>query len=188
MTQEQPPLGAEIDRLSAQLDQLRYQHSLLQAEGNSLRAALDRQCSEADERTRQSIEAYATAARLESERDALKAHCERAVALVTEIIGCLDQKMIDRHDSGTLAAFGITHSDSDCSLCKARALIKSTPAQSLAEHCALVLEEAGPVIVRRIAELPDRTSPDDQPEMMLVSGAELIYIIASVAEERREKP
>lgn len=33
-------------------------------------------------------------------------------------------------------------------------------------------------IVREVAELPDRTSPDDQPEMMLVTAAELTAILA----------
>lgn len=32
-------------------------------------------------------------------------------------------------------------------------------------------------IVQNVCELPDRTSPDDQPEMMLVSGEELDAII-----------
>jgi hypothetical protein len=33
-------------------------------------------------------------------------------------------------------------------------------------------------IVRDVAELPDRNSPDDQPEMMLVSDKELRDIIS----------
>jgi hypothetical protein len=33
-------------------------------------------------------------------------------------------------------------------------------------------------IVRDVAELPDRTSPDDQPDMMLVTAEELQIILA----------
>lgn len=33
-------------------------------------------------------------------------------------------------------------------------------------------------IVQRVAELPDRTSPDDQPDMMLVTSQELYDILA----------
>ena len=33
------------------------------------------------------------------------------------------------------------------------------------------------VVLRDVAELPDRTSPEDQPEMMLVSGEELSLIL-----------
>lgn len=43
--------------------------------------------------------------------------------LLEEMLACLDTKMVERHDSGTLAVFGIKHSDADCSLCKARALL-----------------------------------------------------------------
>lgn len=32
-------------------------------------------------------------------------------------------------------------------------------------------------IVREVAELPDRTSPEDQPEMMLVTADELKAIV-----------
>lgn len=32
-------------------------------------------------------------------------------------------------------------------------------------------------IIREVAELPDRTSPSDQPEMMLVTSAELKEIL-----------
>jgi hypothetical protein len=32
-------------------------------------------------------------------------------------------------------------------------------------------------VIRDIAELPDKTSPEDQPEMMLVSTAELRAIL-----------
>jgi hypothetical protein len=34
-------------------------------------------------------------------------------------------------------------------------------------------------IIRDVAELPDRTSPEDQPEMMLVTAAELAAILKS---------
>lgn len=50
------------------------------------------------------------------------------VALIEEMLACLDPKMVERHDSGALAAFGIAHSDTDCSLCKARALIAKAKA------------------------------------------------------------
>jgi len=36
-------------------------------------------------------------------------------------------------------------------------------------------------VVRDVAELPDRTSPDDAPEMMLVTEAELLAIIARLS-------
>ncbi len=32
-------------------------------------------------------------------------------------------------------------------------------------------------VIRDVAELPDRTSPEDQPKMMLVSAAELRAIL-----------
>lgn len=32
-------------------------------------------------------------------------------------------------------------------------------------------------VLRDVAELPDRTSPEDQPDMMLVTGAELRAIL-----------
>lgn len=35
------------------------------------------------------------------------------------------------------------------------------------------------MVVRDVAELPDRTSPDDQPDMMLVTAAELDRIVTS---------
>lgn len=37
-------------------------------------------------------------------------------------------------------------------------------------------------VVRDVAELPDRTSPDGQPEMMLVSAEELRSILAANSE------
>lgn len=40
--------------------------------------------------------------------------------LCVEMVDCLDSKMVEAHDSGGLAAMGITHSDEGCSLCKAR--------------------------------------------------------------------
>lgn len=42
-------------------------------------------------------------------------------------------------------------------------------------------------IVREVAELPDRTSPEDQPEMMLVSGDELRVILALALSPSRDK-
>ena len=44
-------------------------------------------------------------------------------ALVLEMVACLDEKMVEQHDSGGLAAMGIAHSDEGCSLCKARRVI-----------------------------------------------------------------
>lgn len=38
-------------------------------------------------------------------------------------------------------------------------------------------------IVRRVSELPDRTSPDDWPEAMLVTGDELQQVITAVLAE-----
>lgn len=40
-------------------------------------------------------------------------------------------------------------------------------------------------IVRDVAELPDRDSPDDCPEMMLVTGAELARIIGDALDAIR---
>ncbi len=47
-------------------------------------------------------------------------------------------------------------------------------------------------IVRDVAELPDRTSPEDQPDMMLVTADELTLIVRRVltqegASEAQEK-
>ena len=38
-------------------------------------------------------------------------------------------------------------------------------------------ERIAAIIVRDVAELPDRTSPDDRPDMMLVSDHELKAIV-----------
>jgi hypothetical protein len=43
-------------------------------------------------------------------------------------------------------------------------------------------------IVLAVAELPGRSSPEDQPEMMLVSDTELREIIISAIEEAPEEP
>lgn len=48
---------------------------------------------------------------------------EALIPLVEEMIGCLDPKMVEAHDSGGLAALGIKHSDEGCSLCKARRIV-----------------------------------------------------------------
>ena len=40
------------------------------------------------------------------------------------------------------------------------------------------VEDVVNLIVRDVAELPDRTSPDDQPEMMLVAANELRGILS----------
>ncbi len=40
-----------------------------------------------------------------------------------------------------------------------------------------VLERAITLILQDVCELPDRTSPDDQPEMMLVTGTELDMLL-----------
>lgn len=46
-----------------------------------------------------------------------------------------------------------------------------------AEACAEEYEKALEEIVREVAELPDRTSPEDAPDMMLVSANELRAIV-----------
>lgn len=38
-------------------------------------------------------------------------------------------------------------------------------------------------VVLRVAELPDRNSPDDQPDMMLVTDKELRGILRAVLDE-----
>lgn len=74
-------------------------------------------------------------------------------------------------------------------------LHEAEPTEEAVEHYELTGHFAGcpqrPIplddlvrrIVERVAELPDRTSPDDQPEMMLVTGDELAAIIETVWEE-----
>lgn len=41
------------------------------------------------------------------------------------------------------------------------------------------------LIVRDVAELPDRTSPEDQPEMMMVTSEELLDIVRVALAPRR---
>lgn len=43
----------------------------------------------------------------------------------------------------------------------------------------MTIEEVVAAIVQRVAELPDRTSPEDWPEAMLVTADELSFIIMS---------
>jgi hypothetical protein len=50
--------------------------------------------------------------------------------LVKEMLGCLDEVMVERHDSGGLAALGITHDDEGCSLCKARRVLAKAEGRS----------------------------------------------------------
>ncbi len=42
-------------------------------------------------------------------------------------------------------------------------------------------------IVRDVAELPDRTSPEDQPDMMLVTSDELTAIVLSSLNQQEGK-
>ena len=46
----------------------------------------------------------------------------------------------------------------------------------------MTAEEIAALIVREVAELPDRTSPDDWPEAMLVTADELTEIVRSILE------
>jgi hypothetical protein len=50
--------------------------------------------------------------------------------LVKEMLGCMDEVMVERHDGGGLAALGITHSDEGCSLCKARRVLAKAEGRS----------------------------------------------------------
>ncbi len=43
-------------------------------------------------------------------------------------------------------------------------------------------------IVLAVCEIPDRNSPDDQPEMMLVTPDELRRIVVAAFDARKEKP
>lgn len=47
------------------------------------------------------------------------------------------------------------------------------------EHWLKAARETADAIVRDVCELPDRTSPDDQPDMLLVTVEELHAIILS---------
>jgi hypothetical protein len=47
----------------------------------------------------------------------------------------------------------------------------------LAAERKVKLAQTKDAIIRDVADLPDRTSPDDQPEMMMVSGEELQMIL-----------
>lgn len=51
-------------------------------------------------------------------------------AVVQEMVTCLDEHMVEQHDSGGLAALGITHSDEGCSLCKARRVLAKAVGRS----------------------------------------------------------
>jgi hypothetical protein len=65
------------------------------------------------------------------ERAALIAAAPELLALCEEMVSCLDEKMVEAHDSGGLAALGITHSDEGCTLCKARRIISKALGQHL---------------------------------------------------------
>lgn len=45
------------------------------------------------------------------------------------------------------------------------------------EHARAEAEKIAAKVVREVSELPDRTSPDFAPDMMLVSAAELRAIV-----------
>jgi hypothetical protein len=45
------------------------------------------------------------------------------------------------------------------------------------EHCAKQRADLVARIIKRVAELPNRSSPDDWPEAMLVTGDELASIL-----------
>jgi hypothetical protein len=49
-------------------------------------------------------------------------------------------------------------------------------------------EERAMALVRQVSELPDRTSPADQPDLLLVTGEELAALAEGViADDRHEQ-
>lgn len=52
--------------------------------------------------------------------------------------------------------------------------------QQLAERVLAAARKIADKLEREICELPDRTSPDDMPDMMLVTGKELRDLILDI--------
>lgn len=50
-------------------------------------------------------------------------------------------------------------------------------------HAHAAMEKISDEIVREVAELPDRTSPDHAPDMMLVSAEELRAIVLAALKQ-----
>lgn len=51
----------------------------------------------------------------------------------------------------------------------------------------MTAEEIAALIVREVAELPDRTSPDDWPEAMIVTADELNEIVRAILESNHDR-
>ena len=92
----------------------------------------------------------------------------------------LNWQLVPRHMTEDMARAYMREIDGSLAL-RYRAMLAVAPAPLASTRTAPPadgeVEEMADMIVRDVCELPDRTSPDDQPEMMLVTGEELHSIV-----------